>query len=86
MTAGDIHGETGLDCPVFEPLTRTLEAEHAVTYIVRTLMESEAPITMVGLDVTRKALCYPKIVDRMGKVGNKVSKLFVDLMGHFCKS
>ena len=47
---------------------------------------SGRPITMVGLDVTRKALCYPSIVERMDKVGNKASKLFVDLMKHFCKS
>ncbi|MCI9584443.1 ribonucleoside hydrolase [Clostridiaceae bacterium] len=47
---------------------------------------SGRPITMVGLDVTRKALCYPAVVDRMEKVGNKASRLFVDLMRHFCKS
>ena len=151
MTAGDIHGETGLDGPVFEPLTKELEKEHAVSFIIRTLMESDGditmvttgpmtnlgmairmeprivpkikrivlmggaytngnvtpaaefniiadadaayvcftsgrPITMIGLDVTRKALCYPSIVDRMDKIGNKASKLFVDLMRHFCKS
>lgn len=151
MTAGDIHGTTGLDGPVFEPLTRKLEPEHAVNFIIKTIMESEEPITMVttgpmtnlgmairmeprivekierivlmggaytngnvtpaaefniiadadaayvcftsgrpitmvGLDVTRKALCYPQIVERMDKIGNKASKLFVDLMGHFCKA
>lgn len=151
MTAGDIHGSTGLDGPVFEPLTKELEKEHAVSFIIRTLMESDGditmvttgpmtnlgmairmepkivdkikqivlmggaytngnvtpaaefniiadgdaayvcftsgrPITMMGLDVTRQVLCYPSIVERMGKVGNTASKLFVDLMGHFCKS
>ncbi len=151
MVAADIHGETGLDGPVFEPLTKPLEEKHAVNFIIDTLMASDGditmvttgpmtnlamamrmepqiipkiqqivlmggaytngnvtpaaefniiadadaayvcftsgrPITMVGLDVTRKALCYPAIVERMGMVGNKASKLFVDLMGHFCKS
>ena len=151
ITAGDIHGETGLDGPVFPPLTRTLEPEHAVNYIIRTLMASDGditmvttgpmtnlamamrleprivdkirrivlmggaytngnvtpaaefnivadadaayvcftcgrPITMVGLDVTRKVLCYPQIVERMGRVGNDASRLFVDLMGHFCRT
>lgn len=151
MTAGDIHGSTGLDGPVFEPMTKELEKEHAVSFIIRTLMESDGditmvttgpmtnlgmairmepkivdkikqivlmggaytngnvtpaaefniiadgdaayvcftsgrPITMMGLDVTRQVLCYPSIVERMGKIGNKASKLFVDLMGHFCKS
>ena len=151
VTAGDIHGETGLDGPVFEPLTRKIEAEHAVNYIVKTLMNSDEkitmvttgpmtnlgmairmepkildkiqeivfmggsyangnvtpaaefniladaeaahvcissglPITMVGLDVTRKALCYPNIVERMRKIGNKASDLFADLMTFFCKT
>lgn len=141
VIAGDIHGETGLDGPVFEPLTRKIEAKHAVNYLVKTLMNSDEkitmvttgpmtnlgmairmepkildkiqeivfmggsyangnvtpaaefniladaeaahvcissglPITMVGLDVTRKALCYPQIVERMRKIGNKASVLF----------
>ena len=151
FVAADIHGETGLDGPVFEPLTRKAEDQHAVLWMIDTLMKSDGditvvttgpmtnlgmamrmepaiipkikeivlmggaytngnvtpaaefniiedadaayvcftsgrPITMVGLDVTRKALCYPSIVDRMDKIGNKASKLFVDLMRHFCKS
>ncbi len=151
MIADDIHGETGLDGPVFAPLEKKLENQHAVLYIIDTLMKSEGdvtvvttgpmtnlgmamrlapeiipkiqevvlmggaytngnvtpaaefniiadadaayivfnsgrPITMVGLDVTRKALCYPSIVERMGKIGNRASKLFVDLMKHFCAS
>lgn len=151
FVAADIHGETGLDGPVFDPLTKKAEEQHAVLWMIDTIMKSDGditvvttgpmtnlgmamrmepaiipkikeivlmggaytngnvtpaaefniiedadaayvcftsgrPITMVGLDVTRKALCYPAIVERMGKVGNKASKLFVDLMGHFCKS
>ena len=151
VVAGDIHGESGLDGPVFPPLERKAEAEHAVNFIIKTLMESEGditvvttgpmtnlamamrmepnivpkikqivlmggaiangnvspaaefnimadaeaayvcftsgrPMTMVGLDVTRKVLCYPEIVERMGRIGNRASKLFVDLMGHFCKT
>ena len=148
QTAGDMHGETGLDGPIFEPLTRKKEKEHAVTYLVNTLMASDGditvvtcgpmtnvamamrmeprivpkikqivlmggaieygnvtpaaefnifvdaeaayicftsgrPITMVGLDVTNRALCTPSIVERMDKIGNKASKLFVDLMRYF---
>lgn len=151
MVAADIHGETGLDGPVFAPLTKELQPQHAVLYLIDTLLQSDGditvvttgpmtnlgmamrlapeivpkikqivlmggaytngnvtpaaefniiadadaayvaftsgrPITMVGLDVTRKALCYPAIVERMDKIGNKASRLFVDLMGHFCKS
>ena len=151
MTAADIHGETGLDGPVFPPLELKLQEKHAVNYIVDTLMASEEPITMVttgpmtnlgmairmqpaivekidrivlmggayqngnvtpaaefnilcdpeaahicfscgrpvymmGLDITRKVLCLPEIVARMKKIGNKASDLFVDLMGHFCRT
>lgn len=151
VIAGDIHGESGLDGPVFEELNIKAEKENAINYIARTLMESDEkitivttgpmtnlamamrlepkivdkieeivlmggayangnvtpaaefnifadaeaayvcftsglPITMVGLDVTRKALCYPSIVERMRKVGNKASDLFADLMAFFNKS
>lgn len=47
---------------------------------------SGRPITMIGLDVTRKVLCYPAIVERMAKVNTRASRLFVDLMKHFCKA
>lgn len=151
VIAGDIHGESGLDGPVFPPLDRDVQPMHAVEYMIRTLLDSDGditvvttgpmtnlamamrmeprivekiqrivlmggsyqngnvtpaaefnifadadaayvcftsgrPITMVGLDVTRKVLCYPEIVERMAKVDNKASRLFVDLMGHFCKT
>ena len=151
MVAGDIHGESGLDGPVFPPLEKKAEPIHAVEFMIRTLLASDGditvvttgpmtnlamamrmeprivdkirrivlmggsyttgnvtpaaefniiadadaayvcftsglPITRVGLDVTRKVLCYPEIVERMAKVGNKASQLFVDLMAHFCKT
>lgn len=151
VIAADIHGSTGLDGPVFPTLLKRLEPEHAVQFLIRTLLESEGditvvttgpmtnlamamrlepkivekirrivlmggsytngnvtpaaefniiadaeaasvcfrsgrPITMVGLDVTRKALCYPEIVERMGRIGNRASDLFVALMDHFCKT
>ena len=151
IIAGDIHGSTGLDGPVFPPLRKPLEEEHAVSYLIRTLLASDGditmvttgpmtnlamalrlepritekirqivlmggsytngnvtpaaefniladaeaasvcfrsgrPITMIGLDVTRKVLCYPSIVERMRKVGSSASDLFVALMGHFCRT
>lgn len=149
--AGDIHGQSGLDGPVFPPLEREVEPEHAVNYLVRTLMASEGditvvttgpmtnlamalrmepriagkirrivlmggsvgygnvtpaaefnmwadgdaayicftcgcPVTMVGLDVTRKVLCYPQIVERMRGIGNRASDLFCQLMDHYCRA
>ncbi len=151
ITAGDIHGATGLDGPVFPPLTRQVESEHAVSFLIRTLLGSDGditvvttgpmtnlamamrleprivdkirrivlmggsytngnvtpaaefniiadaeaahvcfssgrPITMVGLDVTRKVLCYPDIVQRMAALDTCASRLFVELMKHFCKT
>lgn len=43
-------------------------------------------IVMVGLDVTRKVLVLPEIVERMGKISNRASQLFVDLMQFFNKT
>lgn len=151
VTAGDIHGKTGLDGPVFPPLRKTPEDEHAVSFLVRTLLASRGdiavvtsgpmtnlamamrlepriigkiqrivlmggsytngnvtpaaefniiadaeaahvcftagrPVTMIGLDVTRKVLCLPETVERMAAVNTSASRLFVDLMGHFCKT
>ena len=151
VVADFIHGETGLDGPIFPELTKMPETEHGVNYMIRTLLESDGditvvttgpmtnlamamrmepaivnkikrivlmggavangnvtpaaeyniwvdpeaayicftsgrPITMVGLDVTRKVLCYPEIVERMSKIETPAAKLFVDLMGHFCKT
>ena len=149
--AADIHGSTGLDGPVFEPLKRKAEAKHASLFMIDTLRASEEPVTivttgpmtnlamamrlapdilpkiqeivfmggsyglgnvtpaaefniitdaeaayvvfnsgckltMVGLDVTRKALCLPSVVERMEKIGNRAASLFGDLMRFFNKT
>lgn len=149
--AADIHGSTGLDGPVFEPLTRKAEDKHAALYIIDALRAAKEPVTiattgpmtnlalamklapdilpkieevafmggsyglgnvtpaaefniitdaeaayvvfhsgckltMVGLDVTRKVLCLPSVVDRMERVGNRASRLFVDLTRFFNKT
>lgn len=151
VIADDIHGETGLDGPSFDPLVRSAKEKHGVNFIIETLMASEGDITLVatgpltniamamrmepgiipkikeivimggtyqlgnvtpaaefniladgdaahvvftsgrrivmmGLDVTRKVLCYPHIVDRMSKINNKAAKLFADLMRFFNKT
>ncbi|HYE82706.1 MAG TPA: ribosylpyrimidine nucleosidase [Clostridia bacterium] len=151
VIAEDIHGETGLDGPVFAPLTKKLDPRHAVDFIIEILMASKGditlvptgpltniamamrreprilekiqqivlmggayqlgnatpaaefnivadaeaayivfnsgrPIVMMGLDLTRQALCYPEIVDRMEKLDNKAAHLFADLMRFFGKT
>ena len=151
IIADDIHGESGLEGPVFAPLDRAAEPKHAIQYRIETLMASDGditlvptgplsnigmamrlkpeiiprireivlmggayqlgnvtpaaefniladaeaasivfnsgvPIAMMGLDLTRQALCYPEIVERMEKVGNRAARLFADLMHYFCKT
>lgn len=44
------------------------------------VFESGCPITMIGLDVTRKVLCYDYIIERMRKIGNRASELFCGVM------
>lgn len=41
------------------------------------------PVYMNGLDVTRKVCVYPSLIERMGKLNNKASDLFVALMKKF---
>ena len=149
--ADEIHGETGLDGPIFHELTKAQDSRHGVNFIIETLMESQGditlvptgpltniamamrlepriipkikeivlmggsyqlgnvtpaaefniyvdaeaahivfssgiPIVMLGLDVTRKVLCVPTVVDRMEKIKNAASELFVDLMRFFGKT
>lgn len=151
VIADDIHGESGLDGPVFGELVRQAEPEHAVQFLIRTLMASDGditlvptgpltniamamrleprivdkiqqivlmggsyqlgnmtpaaefniladaeaayvvfnskrPIVMMGLDLTRQALCTPDIIERMEAIGNPASTLFADLMRFFGKT
>ena len=151
VIAPDIHGESGLEGPVFGQRTKQAEKQHAVLYLVDTLLNSEGDITvvttgpmtnlamairlypkilpkikeivfmggtyqlgnmtpaaefniladadaahvvftcgrtltMVGLDVTRKVLCLPTVMERMSKIQNKAGKLFIDLMTFFNQS
>jgi len=45
--ADNVHGESGLDGPVFGPLNLQVEKTHAVKYIIDTLLASEGDITLV---------------------------------------
>lgn len=150
IIAANIHGESGLDGPVFDPLTKKLDERHAVDFLIETLLASDGditlvptgpltnvamamrkepkiiekikeivlmggsyqlgnvtpaaefniyadpeaayvvfhsgrPIVMMGLDLTRQAMCYPVIVERMKKANTKASKLFGELMAFFNK-
>lgn len=149
ITAGEIHGSTGLDGPVFAPHTKCIEKEHAVNWLIDSFLKSEGditlvitgpmtnvamamrmepaiidkidqivlmggayslgnvtpaaefnifadpeaahivfgcgrPITMVGLDVTKLALCDEEVIDRMAVYQNPASYLFEACMRFYC--
>ena len=46
-------------------------------------LNSGIPIKMVGLNVTRKVLVTDEVIERMAKINNKTSDLFVKLMTVF---
>lgn len=72
VTAGHIHGETGLDGPVFGPLTRAPEPGHAVQFIIDTLMASDGGITLVPTGpLTNIAMAMrlePRIVEKIREI------------------
>ena len=72
FVAGDIHGETGLDGPVFGPLHIKEQPEHAVNYIIRTLMEAEEKITLVPVgplsNIGMALRLEPRIVEKIERI------------------
>ncbi|WP_305752021.1 ribosylpyrimidine nucleosidase [Mammaliicoccus sciuri] len=47
VVADNVHGETGMDGPVFDALNREPEDKRAVQFIIETLSDSEGDITLV---------------------------------------
>ncbi len=43
-------------------------------------------VKMMGLDVTRKVLVLPCVIERIKKIHNKASEMFVSLMKVFCEN
>ena len=72
VTAAHIHGESGLDGPQWPEPTVPLSGEHAVDFIVRTIMESDGDITLVPVGpLTNIALALrrePRIVAKTREV------------------
>ncbi len=72
IVAADIHGETGLDGPVFGKLKIKEQPEHAVNYIINTLMNSEEKITLVPVgplsDIGMAMRLQPKIIDKIERI------------------
>ncbi|MGH9063070.1 MAG: nucleoside hydrolase [Acidimicrobiales bacterium] len=72
VTAPDIHGESGLDGHAFGPPTVPVSDEHAVDFIVRTLMASDGDVTLVPVgpltNVAMAVRAEPRIVERAREV------------------
>lgn len=47
------------------------------------VFSSGRPLVMMGLDLTRQALCGPDVIGRVRKLGNPVAQLFAELMEFF---
>jgi ribosylpyrimidine nucleosidase len=151
VTAGDIHGVSGLDGPTFGPPGIAMDPRHAVDLIIETVMAGDGdvtivptapltnvamalrrepriaekierivmmggayqhgnvtpsaefniyadpeaahivftcgrPIVMIGLDVTRKVLATPDVIDRVRSLGNPQAILFAEMMEFFAKA
>lgn len=72
VIADDIHGETGLDGPVFEEVKIEVEKKHAVNFIIDTLMNSEEKITLVPTGpLTNIAMAMrfePRIIEKIKRI------------------
>jgi purine nucleosidase len=73
VTAEHVHGKTGLDGPVLPDPTMPLQKQHAVDFIVETLMARPAgtvtlctlgPLTNIGLALVRE----PRIASRIARI------------------
>lgn len=72
ITAGSIHGKSGLDGPVFAPLKKKENQQHAVDFLIETLMASQGDITIVATGpLTNIAMAMrmePKIVNKIDQI------------------
>ena len=73
VTAEEVHGKTGLDGPDLPEPSMPLESQHAVDFIVETLMREEpgsvtlcplGPLTNIALALIRE----PRIASRIGRI------------------
>lgn len=73
VTAEHVHGKTGLDGPVLPEPTMPLQSQHAVDFIIETLMNRNAgtvtlctlgPLTNIGLALVKE----PKIASRISRI------------------
>lgn len=72
VVADNVHGESGLDGPVFGPLHTQLQNKHAVNYLIETLMESQGDITLVPIgpltNIATAMRMEPKILPKIKEI------------------
>ncbi len=70
VTAEEVHGQTGLDGPSWDEPTMAVQDQHAVDWMIETLLDSEdgeitvcpiGPVTNVALALVREPAIAPKI-------------------------
>jgi len=81
VVGGDIHGETGLDGPVFPPLEKKSEDMHGVRFIIETVLAHPHEITLVPTgpltDIAMAIRLEPKLpslVKRIVLMGGSMGK------------
>lgn len=72
VVADTIHGESGLDGPVFPETTKQVDKRHAVDFIIETIMSSPDKITMVATgplsNVAMAMRREPRILDNIDEI------------------
>lgn len=81
VAAGDIHGESGLDGPVFPPLKKMVEKTGGVEFIIATVLAHPHEITLVPTGpLTNIAMAFlleprlPKLVKNVVCMGGSLGK------------
>ena len=72
VVADNVHGESGLDGPVFAPLQTQVQPQHAVNYIIETLLASDGDITLVPIgpltNIATAMRMEPKILSKIKEI------------------
>ncbi|MDY4609369.1 MAG: nucleoside hydrolase [Sphaerochaetaceae bacterium] len=72
VTAGDIHGETGLDGPVFPPRKKQAERGYGVQFIIDTVLANPHEITLVPTgpltDIAMAIRLEPKVAELVKQI------------------
>lgn len=72
VVADNVHGESGLDGPVFKPLCTQIKPQHAVNYLIDTLLSSDGDITLVPIgpltNIATAIRMEPKIIPKIQQI------------------